>query len=99
MAFGLFINVRVQKCFTVTIDFIYFIEQDLWIGLLHHTVNEHKWVLGDGKGKGKCGHGDLTEAERQKPWLSKNSKAHDALRQIVMKKRFMNTIPYYVNFR
>lgn len=75
------------------------IEQDIWIGLLHHTVNEHKWVLGDGKGEGQCGHDELGTEERQKPWLSKNTKAHDALREIILKKRFLNTIPYYVHFR
>ena len=37
--------------------------------------------------------------EREKPWLSKNSKAHDKLQEIVLKKRFLNTIPYYIHFR
>lgn len=62
-------------------------------------VNEHKWVVGDGKGQGRCGHDDLAGVEREKPWLSKNSKAHDKLREIFLKKRFLNTIPYYTHFR
>ena len=62
-------------------------------------MDEHTWVLGDGKGQGRCGHVVLTEEERQKPWLLKNSSAHTALRQIILKKRFLNTIPYYTHFR
>ena len=62
-------------------------------------MNEHRWVLADGKGDGQCGHSVPSEAERQKPWLTKDSPARDALREIVLNKRFLNTIPYYVNFR
>lgn len=68
----------------------------MWIGLLHHVVNEHVYVLAEGNGK--CAHGDLEE-DREKPWLAKNSPAHDALCKVIMKKRFLNTVPYYVNFR
>ena len=25
-----------------------FILQDMWIGILHHVVNEHEWVLEEG---------------------------------------------------
>ena len=71
----------------------------MWIGILHHVVNEHEWILGEGRGEGKCGHGILSEEERTKLWLSKSSPAQNALRQIVLKKRFLNEIPYYTNFR
>ena len=71
----------------------------MWFGILHHIVNEHSWVIGDGKGQGKCGHADLSEEERMKPWLSKNSAPQNALRQVILKKRFLNTIPYYTRFR
>ena len=57
--------------------------QDLWRGILHHVVNEHEWVLDDGKNQGKCGHDPLSEEEREKPWLEKkNGKAHKALQSI-----------------
>ncbi len=56
-------------------------------------------MLSGDRGAGKCGHGILAEEERQKPWLTKNSAQQNALWQIVMKKRFLNTLPYYTRFR
>ncbi|CAB3991833.1 Hypothetical predicted protein [Paramuricea clavata] len=53
----------------------------------------------DGKSAGKCGHDPLRDEEREKPWLEKNSKAHKALQKIVLSKRFLNTFPYFTNFR
>ena len=70
----------------------------MWIGLLHHKVNEHEWVLEEGVNGGECPHEPLGDDERNKPWL-KELPAHKALTKIVMDKRFLNTIPYYVNFR
>jgi hypothetical protein len=57
-------------------------------------VNEHEWALDDGKSLGKCGHDPLSEEDRVKPWLEKNSKAHKALQKIVLSKRLLNTFPY-----
>jgi hypothetical protein len=54
--------------------------------------------LDEGKAQGKCAHAPLTE-ERDKPWLKKNASAHNALTKIMMDKRFLNTLPYYTNFR
>jgi hypothetical protein len=71
----------------------------LWIGILHHVVNEHEWALRDGVGDGKCGHDALSEEERTKPWLTKDSSPHKALRKIVLQKRLLNGLPYYTNFR
>jgi hypothetical protein len=62
-------------------------------------MNEHEWALDNGKSTGKCGHGELNEEERQKPWLKKNSKPHSALQKVVLSKRFLNTFHYYTNFR
>jgi hypothetical protein len=62
-------------------------------------VNEHEWALDDGKSLGKCGHDPLSEEDRVKPWLEKNSKAHKALQKIVLSKRLLNTFSYYTNFR
>jgi hypothetical protein len=38
-------------------------------------------------------------AERQKEWLDGDSPAHVALRHIVLDKRLLNNIQYYLNFR
>ena len=62
-------------------------------------MDEHTWVLADGKSSGQCSHGPLSEEEREKPWLTKNSAAHKALQKVVLSKRLLNTFPYYTNFR
>jgi peptidyl-tRNA hydrolase len=77
----------------------------MWAGLLHHVVNEHKWVLVEGKANGQCAHEELDGKEREKPSqkinlnLVKNSPNHEALRKVILKKQFLNTLPYYTNFR
>ncbi|XP_062570141.1 uncharacterized protein LOC134232209 [Saccostrea cucullata] len=68
-----------------------------WIGILHHTVNVHTWVL-PYSDINECNHGPLTE-ERTKGWLEKDSPAHVALREIVLDKRLQNNVPYYLNCR
>ncbi|XP_071949149.1 uncharacterized protein [Antedon mediterranea] len=45
-----------------------------------------------------CSHGPL-ETDRDKGWLAKGDPAHNALRNIVLSKRFLNKIPYWLNFR
>lgn len=73
--------------------------QDKWIGILHHIVNEHEWVMEEGVNRGKCDHGELDEAARNKPWMKKESSPHKALAKIVLDVRFLNTLCYYTNFR
>lgn len=80
---------------------IYFVNdfQGIWFGLLHHVTDEHEWILSySDNGINACQHGPLTE-ERTKGWLKKNSPAHIALRHVVMDKRRLNQIHYYLNCR
>lgn len=56
-------------------------------------------MLEEGSNGGRCAHEPLDEAGRNKPWLKKESPAHKALAKIVLDKRFLNTIPYFTNFR
>ena len=77
--------------------YLYF-KQDKWTGILHHVVDEHEWVLEEGKNGGRCNH-NLLDDERVKPWLKKESSAHKALTKIVLDTRFLNTLHYYTNFR
>ena len=70
----------------------------MWIGILHHVVNKYEGVLEESN-NGECDHAPLNEDERNKPWLKKDSLPHKAPTKIVLDKRFLNTIPYYVNFR
>lgn len=72
---------------------------DLWVGVLHHVQNEHEWALSYvGLSPGSCSHGELEE-NRDKEWIEKGSPAHLALTKIVLDKRFLNNIHYYLNFR
>lgn len=80
-----------QTC-TTKEDFV-----GMWIGVLHHVVNVHSWIL-PYSSSNKCEHGPLTSA-REKGWLEKDSPAHVSLRSIVLDKRLLNNIPYYLNCR
>ena len=60
-------------------------------------VNEHNWILAEGRGNGKCAHGVL-EDDRQKPLLVKNSPAHYSLRKVLLNKIFLNKLPYFLLF-
>lgn len=67
--------------------------------MLHHVQNEHEWALSYvGLSPGSCSHGELEE-NRDKEWIEKGSPAHLALTKIVLDKRFLNNIHYYLNFR
>ena len=70
----------------------------MWRGILHHVVDSHEWLLVDEGGCAKCGHGDLP-ADRDKPWLERDSPAHIKLREVILDKRLLNTFDHYVNFR
>nr|XP_022297617.1 uncharacterized protein LOC111106988 [Crassostrea virginica] len=72
---------------------------DIWVGMLHHVQNEHEWALSYGRmGPGACSHGELTD-DRDKDWIEKGSPAQPALTKIVLDKRFLNNVHYYLNFR
>ena len=71
----------------------------MWCGIIHHVVNQHQKVLGcSDSGDNSCKHGPLCK-ERDKDWLKADSPAHGALVAIVLDKRFMNRIPYFLNCR
>lgn len=73
--------------------------QGVWCGMIHHVVNEHEWSMSyTDDGTYACKHGPLC-AEREKGWLKAGSPAHDAAIGIVMDKRFIKKIPYYLNCR
>ena len=73
--------------------------QGIWYGIVHHTVNEHEWILPySDAGPSVCQHGPLS-AEREKGWLKAGTPPHDALIQIVMDKNLLRKIPYYLKCR
>ncbi|XP_073671566.1 uncharacterized protein [Paramisgurnus dabryanus] len=63
----------------------------LWAGLLHHVCNEHEWAMGS------CKHGQLADSEKQ--WIQRDSKAHKALVEIILKKRWLKDVHKYLRFR
>ncbi|CAG2236263.1 unnamed protein product [Mytilus edulis] len=70
-----------------------------WFGIMHHTVNKHQWMIAYSDTAGnECKHGPLS-SEREKGWLTGATPPHDALIKIVMDKRFLRKIPYYLNCR
>lgn len=73
----------------------------MWVGVLHHVVGEHEWLLPYSEGGvPACSHGPLTGEDRgEKEYLVKGSQAHEALRKVVLDKGFLNKIHYYLNFR
>lgn len=72
--------------------------QGIWSGVLHHVLNEHEWLFNYGSGSNRCSHGPLAE-DREAEWLKKGSKAHQALVRIVMDRRLLNNVQYFLNFR
>nr|XP_034316793.1 uncharacterized protein LOC105324442 isoform X2 [Crassostrea gigas] len=74
--------------------------KDVWYGMLHHIVNEHEWFVPFANSTvSTCQHGPLEDGSQTKEYLKKGSAAHNALRQIVMDKRLVKNIPYYLNCR
>lgn len=67
---------------------------------MHHITNKNEWILAHG-GVNHCLHGELGEEERTKPWLSLSEHAHvlKDLATIVLDKRLLNNVGYYLKFR
>ncbi|XP_059418694.1 uncharacterized protein LOC132153932 [Carassius carassius] len=63
----------------------------LWAGLLHHVCNELEWAMGS------CKHGQLADSEKQ--WIQRDSKAHNALVEIILKKGWLKDVHKYLRFR
>lgn len=73
--------------------------QGVWCGIIHHVVNEHEWAVSyTDTGSNTCQHGPLCD-DRQKGWLKAGSPTHNSLIEIVMNKRLISKIPYYLNCR
>jgi hypothetical protein len=74
--------------------------QGIWCSVLHHIVNEHEWILSHSDdGIHQCLHGPLEN--QNKPWLHRKQHAHvlKDLAGVVMDKRLLNKVAYYLNFR
>ena len=67
--------------------------QDSWQGVLHHVCGEHSWA------ESSCNHGPHVEGESSKKPLDKSSKTMAALRKIVLDKKWLQNLHFYVRFR
>lgn len=72
--------------------------KSLWLGILHHSVNEHKWTMAIDGQEGKCEHKPEAH-DPSRAWLVKGSPAHKALAAVVMENAFLKKFEYYANFR
>ncbi|XP_059800854.1 uncharacterized protein LOC132378131 [Hypanus sabinus] len=71
-----------------------------WRSILHHTVNVHEWLLGDGCTSAACEHGPLTEKEMADcKWVTVGSPAHCALREVVYDKWLTSHLNYFAHAR
>lgn len=65
----------------------------MWFGVLYHVVGEHEWH------DGQCSHRPLTASETGKPLIAKESTAMEALRKVIMDKRWVERHIFYVWFK
>ncbi|XP_070176774.1 uncharacterized protein [Littorina saxatilis] len=79
-------------CRTAT-DHRQFVE--LLRGVLHHITGDHEWALGC------CQHGELSESDRNKPWLDarEDSDTIKELANILLHPRLLSKVKHYLNFR
>ena len=70
--------------------------EESFISIVHHVVNEHTF---EGKMVTTCAHEPIApEMARTKKWMKKGSKAHNALKEVVLNKRLRNDIKYLSEF-
>jgi hypothetical protein len=64
--------------------------EESWISIVHHSVNEHSF---EGEVVKECHHAPIDqETSLKKKWLKKGSRAHNALRKVVLDKRLRKDI-------
>ncbi|XP_068735198.1 uncharacterized protein [Montipora capricornis] len=67
--------------------------KETWFGVLHHVCGEHEWA------GGACKHSPDETGTSGKTYLAKSSKALTALREVVLDKKWLNNLEFYVRFR
>ena len=64
--------------------------KESWTSVVHHIVNQHTFT---GEHITQCPHEPLDpKAARKKKWLKKDTKAHNALKEVVLDKRLVKDI-------
>lgn len=73
--------------------------QGIWFGLFYYVIDEYEWIFFySDNGINVCQYGFLIE-ERMKGWLKKDFFVNIVLCYVVMDKRCLNQIYYYLNCR
>lgn len=67
--------------------------QEVWFGVLHHVCGDHKWA------EGECKHSPEETPSNGKTYLKKSSKPLAALRKVVLDKKWLSNLAFYVRFR
>jgi len=80
-----------KKILFITL-YITFNFQDSWISIIHHICGEHEWK------SGQCPHEPI-EGEDNNPYLTKDSKAAEAIRKIVFDVKWLKSLEKYRFFR
>ena len=65
----------------------------MWQDVLHHVVREHEWS------DSQCSHSPLVSSDTDKPLLGKGSKALEALTKVMVDKRWLESLVFYVWFK
>ena len=70
----------------------------MWCNLLHYVQGKHEWLLG------KCVHDELTDGPKDEngkriEYFSLSEPATENLKAIVLDKKLLQSLSYYVNFR
>ena len=56
------------------------------------SLDEHEWETGE------CDHEEINEQESHVPYFEKNGKDFEALQKIVLDKKWIESLKYYVRF-
>ena len=65
----------------------------MWQDILHHVVGEHEWS------DGQYSNSPLVSSDTDKPLLGKGSKALEALTKVILDKRWLESLVFYVWFK
>ncbi|PFX15418.1 hypothetical protein AWC38_SpisGene20363 [Stylophora pistillata] len=67
--------------------------KEVWFGVLHHVCGEHKWA------EGECRHSPEETPSNGMTYLTKSSKALAAIIKVVLDKKWLSNLAFYVRFR